>query len=1111
MPRFKATPQQFFVASDSEETESDGSSDKSVDNGCAQGTLTVRQEQLTTASVPNLINEGPPIQVASSSSVLSAGCLPTLNTTTLLSQAAAIAVMTTAPPLSKPVQLPSPPIPPLGLPQLPILNVQPSKGENTPTEPGTLVTSEKRPATKTLSAEQKPSSPSKSAAKPSSEAVPKPSKIPHTPSKSSSQSAPKSPTQSALKPEPEPLAKTKPVASETKNKKKKKKSHTDRGFVPCPQCKKSLRRSSLREHMDRHNNSGNFPCSICLKKFSRSSVLEKHMRIHTGERPFRCNLCSNSYKQQVQLNEHMRSHTGTRPFICRLCGFSMASKSLLNRHLRAHGIEENPNSATGLWYKSNVKGEEVVNIAGAVGLVVTCAQNSEQDKPSRHIATALTLKDGSKLSLQPTALAKELAERGRKYLCESCPAGFPSNQSLRSHRITVHGASNPHKCPSCDASFGSYKILAEHRRKKHPQICPLCSKQMPQRHRWVLEVHIRDEHPGVSPTEVIGPNALAKSYPASKSANKSEESSLGEREQPSPTKPKERARGSKRSSEKTTTESRKSKRFRPEETSNCSSGDTMDETAPTADESGQMSITTGCGGHDARDQENGEQSQETPSVPKGKEVSEQSDCSEKHRENDEAALRDPGRQCVASWIEPSLEEKNRRFPSTSDTDSQENGKTCTIDSGKRNRTETGKNKSNTTDLKPSEDTGTEGSEVKSTEGTKKGGITHTKSKMINNGNRCEANDIQEPDAAKCLENELQGGRFQSDNTDAEVHEANKTKEQVKDSRESGFVSMAILGTNCLETGLIQCSDEEINHQEVVETEVNSIQNIQKHLVFMAINTNNPSCQEWHNGNNTKGRVLTSLNADKNGVSLRDMPEECASFFCKRPLQTESLVEVDENPACRTNKDMQESCSSANHDKTPDVSRLDTGNMGRSEMGGGLSSTYDQPGVNCSSSTWQSISDAQRHKDSIREAKISSVDCIGHMTVNSQESHGLSLTTDEIQDGFSNAKKYQERAEILGDRQCKSNIETHVIDGEHPSNTSNSPVEDTVSDTQPSAVQDERMCVLPGENCVRNGVCKPVFAPRGSIGNTLASDPNNSLQMMASTAKLSEPSDRNRKG
>ncbi|TGZ59147.1 hypothetical protein CRM22_009242 [Opisthorchis felineus] len=261
--------------------------------------------------------------------------------------------------------------------------------------------------------------------------------------------------------------------------------------VQCSICNKSLLRSSLPEHMDKHNDSGRFSCPMCPKKFSRSSAREKHIRIHTGEKPFRCPHCPKAYRQQVHLNEHLRSHSGERPFVCRLCGFALASKSLLTRHIRTHGIRKKPGEVPELWFKSDAPKETVLGLAAEVGRVL----GQKDGKQNRTGKSNKYRSSGSGETEAKTQLPVDLAKLSRKYLCDACPAGFPTAQTLRSHRLITHGGTFPHKCSECGEAFATVRIRRAHALAKHPYICPYCSTAMSQRRPGVLEAHIREVHP----------------------------------------------------------------------------------------------------------------------------------------------------------------------------------------------------------------------------------------------------------------------------------------------------------------------------------------------------------------------------------------------------------------------------------------------------------------------------------------------------------------------------------------------------------------------------------------------------------------------------------------
>ncbi|KAG5455192.1 hypothetical protein CSKR_106508 [Clonorchis sinensis] len=276
------------------------------------------------------------------------------------------------------------------------------------------------------------------------------------------------------------------------NKPMDKKRCRSREHVQCPVCSKLLRRSSLTEHMEMHNNGGRFSCPVCSKKFSRASGREKHLRVHTGEKPFKCPHCPKAYRQQIHLNEHLRSHSGERPFVCRLCGFALSSRSQLTRHIRTHGVQKKPAEVPELWFKSDAPKETVLGLAAEVGRVL----DEKNEKPNNQKASKgksrIPVANGTEENKQPPV---DLAKLSRKCLCNACPAGFPTIQALRSHRQFAHGGTYPHKCRECGEAFASVKLRQAHYQSKHPHICPFCSMAMSHRRPGVLEAHIRDCHP----------------------------------------------------------------------------------------------------------------------------------------------------------------------------------------------------------------------------------------------------------------------------------------------------------------------------------------------------------------------------------------------------------------------------------------------------------------------------------------------------------------------------------------------------------------------------------------------------------------------------------------
>jgi hypothetical protein len=74
--------------------------------------------------------------------------------------------------------------------------------------------------------------------------------------------------------------------------------------------KKFTTRFSLRRHLATHQESKQFVCVICFKKFALGQYLKEHTYIHTGQKPFRCTHpgCSKAFRQAGKLSMHKKIH-----------------------------------------------------------------------------------------------------------------------------------------------------------------------------------------------------------------------------------------------------------------------------------------------------------------------------------------------------------------------------------------------------------------------------------------------------------------------------------------------------------------------------------------------------------------------------------------------------------------------------------------------------------------------------------------------------------------------------------------------------------------------------------------------------------------------------------
>ncbi|XP_055531505.1 zinc finger protein 708-like [Wyeomyia smithii] len=119
--------------------------------------------------------------------------------------------------------------------------------------------------------------------------------------------------------------------------------HTDR-FV-CEVCDKPhCSVAQLKDHMESHNPSQPWQCTICLRRFSLQSNYSRHRLIHQDEKRFKCDFCDKGFSQKGQLMNHRRTHTGERPFTCPACGKSFGDRPTFYKHRkRCMEKESQPN------------------------------------------------------------------------------------------------------------------------------------------------------------------------------------------------------------------------------------------------------------------------------------------------------------------------------------------------------------------------------------------------------------------------------------------------------------------------------------------------------------------------------------------------------------------------------------------------------------------------------------------------------------------------------------------------------------------------------------------------------------------------------------------------
>lgn len=66
--------------------------------------------------------------------------------------------------------------------------------------------------------------------------------------------------------------------------------------------------SVLKSHLNTHEDSRPYGCSLCNAKFSTQSSMKRHMVTHSNKRPFMCPYCHKTFKTYVNCRKHMKIH-----------------------------------------------------------------------------------------------------------------------------------------------------------------------------------------------------------------------------------------------------------------------------------------------------------------------------------------------------------------------------------------------------------------------------------------------------------------------------------------------------------------------------------------------------------------------------------------------------------------------------------------------------------------------------------------------------------------------------------------------------------------------------------------------------------------------------------
>lgn len=266
------------------------------------------------------------------------------------------------------------------------------------------------------------------------------------------------------------------------------KNNEDTGNFPCEVCGKrfqsvKLKNTHKKVHLPDHLRK--FRCDLCGKGFNRPKALEIHFQSHTGTKMFHCKICDKRFTQLGHLTTHQLVHTEDKPFKCSQCKWTGTTKSNLRRHiLDFHGGEKK--WKCGRCDKAFVRKNELKRHS-----VYHLSKSARSEIIAKTSVIRANGKDGSPETELETS-GKKSKTSVPKYVCDICGMGYMNIMSLNKHKMR-HESGEDFKCKECGKGFPSEEILREHEKSHENCIpCDRCGKML--KTRASLKYHLSSVH-----------------------------------------------------------------------------------------------------------------------------------------------------------------------------------------------------------------------------------------------------------------------------------------------------------------------------------------------------------------------------------------------------------------------------------------------------------------------------------------------------------------------------------------------------------------------------------------------------------------------------------------
>uniref|UniRef100_A0A1B0CJE2 Putative c2h2-type zn-finger protein n=1 Tax=Lutzomyia longipalpis TaxID=7200 RepID=A0A1B0CJE2_LUTLO len=304
------------------------------------------------------------------------------------------------------------------------------------------------------------------------------------------------------------------------------------GFT-CGECGKILStKGSLKSHLSRHRQAGEYKCPECEEIFRNFNARKRHINlIHLHRKVHQCPFCEESFQYYNTHREHIRKvHEKEQDVECSDCPKKFFSHEELLQHRVIHDFVPKCEDC-GKIYRDIRALKKHMRILHKISKyqppeLIPILHRSQKtpeiprktflcEKCQKHFKGPLNLQNHLR-TIHREWLCTECGKiiRGTSYsvhmeshretpqLCTECGRTLSSSAALKKHQKRVHGPKITKKfdCPHCDLQFASphtrrYHIAKLHTRK--PLYTCHCGQEFLYHH--VYKRHVRRDHTGEFP------------------------------------------------------------------------------------------------------------------------------------------------------------------------------------------------------------------------------------------------------------------------------------------------------------------------------------------------------------------------------------------------------------------------------------------------------------------------------------------------------------------------------------------------------------------------------------------------------------------------------------